>query len=233
MSLKNNLEKINPKQKKIPTRNLIDLNTIQLEKEKNKEEILQEIKREISVCRGTGSEKKFVYKKTGEVFYNCNEHSLEEYNQQNPEQKVVIDNQLPELIYEEFIKNGYEVIITSGFRCPDHNNYSVAYDGTGATKKLSKHCLGQAVDLILKKDGKFLEIKDYKIIKQEIFDKYQYENWQKMYPNLLKKDPDLDNTPNKFFVKYYSESEGRDPDNHFQDQNVCYIHIDTRGIVTK
>lgn len=228
MNPENNLEKPHPEQKKVPTRNLADLSTLKLEEETHKEEILLEIRNQLSVCRGTGEDRSFTDSKTGEVFHDCGGGTLEEYNQTYNE-KLKIDERLVNFIYNEFLQNGYEVIITSGFRCPDHNNYSAVFDGTGTTKKISKHSLGQAADLILKKQGKYLKIDEYGDLIKSLEKKYQFAD--RDYEKIKKSDLSLDeNRRTLFYARSYDIGEGKDPDNYFKDNDVSYMHFDFRGI---
>lgn len=163
--------------------------------------------REISCCKGTTQEG------------DCGSNHIEK--------DVKVDKRITDLLVKEF--QGLYIKITSGYRCPKHNEFSVKDDKSGMTKPDSLHTKAQAVDLILyDKAGNPFLYEEYNHMINALHKKYQFSqpDWQSIYhhgdQNYLSKD-----NHNMIFAKAYKPDEGRDTDNKHP---YSYMHIDFRGI---
>ena len=99
--------------------------------------------------------------------------------------------------------SGHKVIITSGYRCPDHNAY------VDPANHSSKHMVGAAVTFY---------VQDFDIQKVVLLiQKYYAQNKElSSFERYTKNDTDCSTPPwmnKEVYVKLYMGSEGRNPDN--------------------
>lgn len=122
-------------------------------------------------------------------------------------------------------KTGKKVVITSGYRCPDHNNYV----GPSLRSRTSKHMIGAEVDFYVQGLERRPEV-IIKLIQQYYLETPKYKG-QKNYECFLrfdKKECYVSTLPwynKEIFVKLYNASEGRDFDNRHA---YPYINIQVR-----
>lgn len=183
----------------VPISNMIEI--------KNDTETRKKILNELSLCRGSGREG------------DCQKSHIEE--------TIKPDERIVNLLLKEF--SDFKITITSGYRCPKHNQFSVEDDKSGMTKKDSLHTKAQAVDFILlDKSGQPLSYDIYQQIIDNLNLKYHFSqnDWEKIY---AQGDQDYLSYDNKkmIFAKAYKSDEGRDTDNKHP---YAYMHIDYRGI---
>lgn len=192
-----------------------------------KEKQLDLLRKQMLICRGTG------------IDGDCKRHFLADYNIEKNE-NIKIDERLIRFIVNEILKtDGISgVIITSGFRCQKHNEYSAEFDTSGKTKKKSLHMEGDAVDFILLgKNGRSLTFQGCKNFEKIIEDKSKYqfsqekkENGKSDWDEIQEEQTKLDLTAKIktiFYIASYQNNEGRDPDN---DHLFAYFHFDFRNI---
>jgi uncharacterized protein YcbK (DUF882 family) len=204
----------------------------------DKETAIEKLSVLMSKCRGTGQE----IQDQDETVHDCTEHTLDDFNKKDG-QNIELDPRLANFIFNEIISRGYKVIITSGFRCPDHNHFSQVSDESGKTKKDSLHSHAEAVDfIVLGENGIPLTYAENKQLERELEGQEKF-----VIPNesmFNKDDPDF-NEKNVlqrihdtndhvslgintlFFITSYTPDVGRDPDNNHK---FSYIHLDFRTI---
>ena len=115
-------------------------------------------------------------------------------------------------------KTGKRVIITSGYRCPDHNSY---IDPTSANKA-SKHMIGAEVDFYVQG----LESRPEAIVNL-IIQYYQGKKDLEKFER-YEKDSNVSTLPwynKEIFIKVFKSHEGRDLDNR---HNYPYISLQVR-----
>lgn len=208
-------------------------NATVIEFDQEKEKVTEQLREQIRICHGTGEE---IKNGKGGVIYDCKKHSLEN------ETAIKVDERLVRFITNEFSKRPdiSGIIITSGWRCPKHNEFSVADDKSGMTMPNSLHRDAQAVDFILlDKTGKPLEYQEYNDLINEMKKKkpkhdrklkysfYDLASWKNIARNIERNLHLTEWIQSLFFAKAYRPEEGRDTDNKHK---LAYMHLDFRGI---
>ena len=180
----------------------------------------------MSKCRGTGQE----IQDQDETVHDCTEHALDDFNQKDG-QNIELDPRLANFIFNEIISRGYKVIITSGFRCPDHNHFSQVSDESGKTKKDSLHSHAEAVDfIVLGENGVPLTYAENKQLERELEGQEKFVISDEDLNTLNQENPYISTNINTlFFVTSYTPDVGRDPDNNHK---FSYMHLDFRTIKT-
>lgn len=174
---------------------------------------LSKITKEYFRCKGSHLNPVKTAEQHGEMvrFYDCGgvqKHSL-----------PLRDNK--EFIYPILInvlnfiqtKTGNKVVITSGYRCPEHN----AYVDPAPSNQVSKHMVGAEVSFYVQS----MENKPEAIVKiiQDYFKSNpQYKDKKDFleFKRYEKKDTDVSTQPwynKEVFIKLYNKKEGRDFDN--------------------
>lgn len=201
-----------------------------------KEIAIEKLSIQMNRCKGTDKE----VSNQDEKVHDCSEHTLDDFNQKNENAQIELDPRLASFIFNEIISKGYKVIITSGFRCPNHNHFSQVSDESGKTKKDSLHSKAEAVDFIVLNDqGLPLTFQENKDLEQVLESQKEYiipsSDEDEYNGNILKKlneqAPYVSTKINTlFFVHSYTPDEGRDPDNNHK---WSYMHLDFRTIDIK
>lgn len=110
-------------------------------------------------------------------------------------------------------KTGKRVVITSGYRCPEHN----AYVDSSPMNQTSKHQIGAEVDFYVQgMENKPLEIVSIIQSYYTMHSKYRGDKELITFKRYQKKDVNTKQEPwmnKEIFVKLYSATEGRNYDN--------------------
>lgn len=122
-------------------------------------------------------------------------------------------------------KTGKRVVITSGYRCPEHNTYV----DSSARSRTSKHMVGAEVDFYVQGLESRPEVV-IKLIQQYYLSnpKYRGQKSYEVFERYDKKDCHVSTLPwynKEVFIKLYKASEGRDFDNR---HSYPYINIQVR-----
>ncbi|EKD56184.1 MAG: hypothetical protein ACD_58C00276G0005 [uncultured bacterium] len=191
-----------------------------------KEIAIEKLSAQMNRCKGTGKE----VSNQDEVVRDCSEHTLDDFNQKVGAQ-IELDSRLANFIFNEIISKGYKIIITSGFRCPEHNHFSQVFDDSGKTKKDSLHSKAEAVDfIVLNNQGLPLTYQENKDFEKVLESQKEYIIPQDKLNKLHEQNPYIStNIKIQFFITSYKPEEGRDPDNN---HDWSYMHLDFRTIST-
>lgn len=257
MNMENNLENLGPDLQKEKLENEYGLvNPIIIEFGENKEKVIESLKNEMHKCRGTkesldinhDSDHKHIQwlRENSKIFQdkdgNKKFHFQDCDGQHLENQKPKIDKRLASFLVNEFTKHPKVsgIIITSGWRCPKHNKFSVADDKSGETSPSSLHMDAEAVDFILlDKTGKPLEYQEYNNLINEIKEKtpkhdkklkysfFNFADWKNIARNIERNLHLTQWIQSMFFAKVYQPEEGRDTDNKHR---CAYMHLDFRGV---
>lgn len=110
-------------------------------------------------------------------------------------------------------KTGKKVVITSGYRCPEHNNYV----DSSPLNQVSKHQIGAEVDFYVQgMENKPLEVVSLILAYYQTHPKYKSDKELNTFKRYEKKDVNTALEPfmnKEIFVKVFSEKEGRNFDN--------------------
>lgn len=104
---------------------------------------------------------------------------------------------------------GHKVIVTSGYRCPDHN----AYVDSSPQNSTSKHMMGAAVTFYVQ-DYDNQKVID--VIMKYYEQRYPSQKELNHFERYAKNDTDVSTPPwmnKEIFIKLYKKEEGRSPDN--------------------
>lgn len=189
-----------------------------------KETAIEKLSAQINRCKGTDKD----VSNQDEKVHDCSEHTLDDFNQKEGT-NIKLDPRLAKFIFNEIISKGYKVLITSGFRCPEHNHFSQISDISGKTKKDSLHSKAEAVDFILlDNQGIPLTYQELKNLELTLENQDKYIIPQDKLDDLHSNNPYISTNINTlFYITSYKPEEGRDPDNNHP---WSYMHLDFRTI---
>lgn len=189
--------------------------------EKNGANGLAKITKEYFRCKGSTMSPPRTEHLRGEVvkYHDCGgstKHSLPLRNGQEFIYPILID-----LLNHIQAKTGKKVVITSGFRCPDHNTY---VDPT-PSNQTSKHQIGAEVDFYVQG----MENQPEAVLKI-IFDYYKNNPKKDLceFKRYEKADTNVSTKPwmnKELFIKLYKRTEGRNLDNRHP---YPYVSIQVR-----
>lgn len=131
---------------------------------------------------------------------------------------------LLEILNDLQSKTGQKVVVTCGYRCPQHNTYA----DTSSQNQVSKHMIGAEVDFYVQG----FENRPEEIVKlvQQFYrqERYKGKKEYQEFERYEKKDTDVSTLPwynKEIFIKLYRKSEGRDMDNRHP---YPYISVQVR-----
>ncbi len=165
-------------------------------------------------CRGSGSNPPNVHNTPGqEVIHRLDCAGAERHSLPLRQNEEFIYPVLIDILNELQVRTGQKVVVTCGYRCPQHNVYA----DTSPQNQASKHTIGAEVDFYVQG----FEEKPEEIVKYIL--QYYRENprftGKKEFQNFEryeKKDTDVSTLPwynKEVFIKLYRKGEGRDFDN--------------------
>lgn len=172
------------------------------------------ITKEFFRCNGSSLNPPLIIKESGketQCFFDCGglqKHSLPMRNKKEFIYPILID-----LLNYVQAKTGEKVVITSGYRCPQHN----AYLDHSSYNRTSKHLIGAEVDFYVQG----YEGRPEKIISllQQYYQETSHYTGQKEYltfERYEKPDTNVSITPwynKEIFIKLFKKNEGRNVDN--------------------
>lgn len=165
-------------------------------------------------CRGSGMNPPHTIKKEGQPsLYHIDCSGSERHSLPLRNGEEFIYPILLEILNDLQIKTNQKVVVTCGYRCPQHNTYADA----STPNQISKHMIGAEVDFYVQG----FETRPEEIIKlimqfykekAHYLGKKEYQNFERYE----KKDTDVTTPPwynKEIFIKLYKKNEGRDIDN--------------------
>lgn len=171
------------------------------------------ITKEFFRCKGSNLNPVHVVQEKGEMvrYFDCG--GAEKHSLPLRDNKEFIYPILIDLVNYIQAKTNKRVVITSGYRCPDHNSYV----DSSPNNRYSKHMIGAEVSFYVQG----LEDHPEAIIKciQEYYKtspKYKDDKRFGEFQRYQKKDVDVSTPPwmnKEVFIKLYSKKEGRNFDN--------------------
>lgn len=180
---------------------------------------LQKITKEHFRCKGSSNNpyRQEVVRNEKVSYFDCGgaeKHSLFIKNGREFIYPVLI-----ELLNHVQNKTGKKVVVTSGYRCPDHNTYI----DSGVMNQTSKHMVGAEVDFYVQG----MEQKPEEVVKI-LLDYYKDTKGFQEFKRYEKPDAQVATPPwmnKEVFIKLYKSSEGRNFDNRHP---YPYIAIQVR-----
>lgn len=193
-------------------------------------EHLPRITKEYFRCKGSSLNPVHTAEQNGEVvrFFDCG--GVQKHSLPLRDGKEFIFPILIDLLNHVQIKTGKRVVITSGYRCPEHN----AYVDSSKPNQTSKHMVGAEVSFYVQSMENNPEaivrlIQDYYKIKP----KYKGQKEFVEFKRYEKEDTNVSVQPwynKEIFIKLFRKNEGRDFDNRHP---YPYISIQVRFDVDK
>ncbi len=188
-------------------------------------DLLPKITKEYFRCKGSNLNPVRTAEQNGEMvrFYDCG--GVQKHSLPLRDNKEFIYPVLVNVLNYVQDKTGKRVVITSGYRCPEHN----AYVDSSRANQTSKHMIGAEVSFYVQT----LENKPETIVKiiQDYFKaNKQYKDQKEFveFKRYEKSDTDVSTQPwynKEIFIKLYNKKEGRDFDNRHP---YPYISIQVR-----
>lgn len=197
----------------------------------NGTEQLPKITKEYFRCKGSQLNPVRTAEQNGEVvrFYDCG--GVQKHSLPLRDNKEYIYPVLINVLNYVQTRTGKRVVITSGYRCPEHN----AYVDSSKGNQVSKHMIGAEVSFYVQS----MENKPETIVKivQDYFkaNKTQYKDQKDFveFKRYEKGDTNVSTQPwynKEIFIKLYGKKEGRDFDNRHP---YPYISIQVRHDLEK
>lgn len=184
---------------------------------------LPKVTKEHFRCKGSNVNPVHTAEQNGELvrFYDCG--GVQKHSLPLRDGKEFIYPVLIELLNDIQMKTGKRVVITSGYRCPEHN----AYVDSSKDNQVSKHQIGAEVSFYVQG----LENQPDKIVKliQDYYkDKYGDKKEFVEFKRYEKENTNVSTQPwynKEVFIKLFKKQEGRDFDNRHP---YPYISIQVR-----